>query len=149
LEGKLVACEKMWRGKLEAKDLEAVEVKARARQEFGDQVAVLRKENASLRLASSEATAKLENCQQGVLFGQQLQALDWEGDLLRELTAVRSSLEPLRQQVVDLQETDHFQRESAVRERAALQARVMELEADGQRQNEVIRSLEQRLVEGE
>jgi chaperonin cofactor prefoldin len=127
LESKLQAVEKAWRVKLEAKDLEVVEVKARARQDLSEQVTVLRRENAALRLASSEATVKLENYQQTALFSQQLDALDWEGDLLRQLTAVRSSMEPLRQQMTELQETDHYQREEAVRERAGLQARVLEL----------------------
>ncbi len=90
-------------------------------------MAVLRKENAALRLANSEATVKLENCQQSALFTQQLNALDWEGDLLRQLTAVRSSMEPLRQQMAELQDADHYQKEEAVRERAGLQARVLEL----------------------
>ena len=59
LETKLAACEKGWRAKMDAKEVEVVEVKARARQELGEQVAALRKENAALRVASSEAAAKL------------------------------------------------------------------------------------------
>lgn len=73
-----------------------MEVKARTRQELSEQLSVLRKENAALRLASNEAAAKLENSQQNTLFNQQMESLDWEGDLIKQLTAVRSSLEPLR-----------------------------------------------------
>jgi hypothetical protein len=38
---------------LESKELEVVEVKAKARQEFGEQISVLRKENAALKLTAS------------------------------------------------------------------------------------------------
>lgn len=92
-----------------------VEVKARARQELGEQVALLRKENSALRLNSSEAAAKFENSQQNALLSQQLESLDWEGDLIRQLTAVRSSLEPLRQQMAEINETDRYQQEEVVR----------------------------------
>lgn len=102
-----------------------------------------------MKLANSEAIARLENCQQGVAFGQQLQSMDWEGDLLREVTAMRNNLEPLRQQINELHHTDIYSRENAARERANLQARVLELEADVQRQTETIKSLEKRIIEGQ
>ena len=68
---------------------------------------------------------------------------------MRQLAAVRASLDPLHQQIAQLQETDLFQREEGARERAGLQARVLELEAERARQEEVVRSLERRVVEGQ
>lgn len=54
-----------------------IEIKAQARQEFSEQVALLRKENAQLRLTSSELALRLENAEKGAQWQQQQPSFDW------------------------------------------------------------------------
>jgi hypothetical protein len=52
---------------------------------------------------------------------------DWEAELLREMIAVKANLEPLRQQIGELQEMNFYEKEQSVRERTNLQTHVLEL----------------------
>lgn len=76
-----------------------IEIKAQARQEFSEQVALLRKENAQLRLTSSELALRLENADKGAQWQQQQPSFDWEAELVQEMIQVKANLEPLRQQI--------------------------------------------------
>jgi hypothetical protein len=127
LEAKLTSLDKNWRIKYEGKELEVIEIKAQARQEFSEQVTLLRKENAQLRLASSELALRLENAENGAQWQQQQPSFDWEAELVQEMIQVKANLEPLRLQIGELQELNLYDREQAIRERTALQARVLEL----------------------
>lgn len=46
------------------------------------------------------------------------------------MIAVKANLEPLRQQISELQELNIYEREQSVRERTNLHTRVLELEAE-------------------
>ena len=51
------------------------------------------------------------------------------------MIAVKSNLEPLRQQISELQELNIYEKEQAIREKANLRTQVLELEAEVERQN--------------
>ena len=53
--------DKNWRIKYEAKELEVIDIKALTRQEFTEQVSVLRKENSQLKLANNDLALRLES----------------------------------------------------------------------------------------
>lgn len=141
-----MSTDKNWRIKYEAKELEVIDIKALTRQEFTEQVSQLRKDNAQLRLANSDLALRLENAERSAQTGPAA-AWDWEADLVQEMIQVRANLEPLRQQIGELQELNLYEREQSVRERTTLHARVLELEAEAERQQETIRGMERRAVE--
>lgn len=147
LESKLTSTDKNWRIKYETKELEVIDIKALTRQEFTEQVTLLRKENSQLKLANNELALRLENVEKNAQFGQSLQSFDWEADLVQEMIQVKANLEPLRQQIGELQELNLYDREQSIRERTTLQARVLELEAETERQQETIRGMERRAME--
>lgn len=75
------------------------------------------------------------------------QKFDWETDLIQEMIAVKSNLEPLRQQISELQELNIYEKEQSIREKTNLRTQVLELESEVERQNETIKSLEKKIVE--
>jgi hypothetical protein len=148
LESKLMSSEKNWRIKHEAKELELIDIKALTRQEFTEQIALLRKENSSLKIANNDFSLKLENAEKNTQFNKNLQSYDWEADLVQEMINVKANLEPLRQQISEMQDLNVYEKEQAIRERTNLQTRVLELESESDRQNETIRGLEKKVMEG-
>lgn len=54
-----MSTEKNWRVKYEAKELEVIDIKALTRQEFTEQIALLRKENSSLKLINNDLALKI------------------------------------------------------------------------------------------
>ncbi len=100
--------DKNWRIKYEAKELEVIDIKALTRQEFTEQVAALRKENSQLKLTNNDLALRLENVEKTAQFGKQLQHFDWEADLVQEMIQVKANLEPLRQQIGELQELNLY-----------------------------------------
>lgn len=75
------------------------------------------------------------------------QKFDWEADLIQEMIAVKSNLEPLRQQISELQELSIYEKEQVIREKTNLRTQVLELEAEVERQNETIKGLEKKVME--
>lgn len=148
LENKLMNSEKNWRIKYEAKELEVIDIKALTRQEFTDQISLLRKENSAMKIANNDLALKLENIEKNAQFNKNLQNYDWEADLVQEMINVKANLEPLRQQINELQEFNIYEKEQSVRDRTNLQTRVMELEAEIERNNETIKGLEKKVLEG-
>jgi uncharacterized coiled-coil protein SlyX len=77
LESKSTTTEKNWRIKYEAKELEIIEAKSLARQEFSDQINQLRKENSSLKLSNNDLMQRLESADRSTQFNKNLQSFDW------------------------------------------------------------------------
>lgn len=99
--------EKNYKNKLENKELEVIEIKALTRQEFTEHIATIRKENSALKIANNDLLIKIESLEKNI--SQTLpQKFDWEADLVQEMIAVKSNLEPLRQQISELQELNIY-----------------------------------------
>lgn len=71
---------------------------------------------------------------------------EWENELIQDLVIVKSNMEPLRLQIAELQEMNFYEKEQNVRERANLQTRVMDLEADAERYSDIIKALEKKVI---
>ena len=67
---------------------------------------------------------------------------------MQEMINVKANLEPLRQQINELQEMNIYEKEQSIRDRTNLQTRVMELESEIERNNETIKGLERKVLEG-
>jgi DNA repair exonuclease SbcCD ATPase subunit len=147
LENKLMSTEKNWRVKLEAKEMEVIEIKAFTRQEFTDQISMLRKENSALKILNNDLSLKMESLEKNVHHNNNYQNYDWEADLVQEMIAVKANLEPLRQQISELQEMNFYEKEQSVRERTNLQTHVLELQSEVERQSETIKNLEKKILE--
>ena len=102
MENKNISTEKQWRNKLDTKELELIDAKSKIRQEFSEQISALRKENSNLKIGSNDLSIKLEAAEKNISYNHQPK-FDWEADLVQEMIAVKSNLEPLRQQISELQ----------------------------------------------
>lgn len=80
-----------------------------------------------MKIANNDLALKLENFEKNAQFNKNLQNYDWEADLVQEMINVKANLEPLRQQINELQEFNIYEKEQSVRDRTNLQTRVMEL----------------------
>ena len=85
-----------------------------------------------MKIANNDLTIKLETMEQNS--SDAPIKVDWETNLVQEMVAVKSNLEPLRQQISELQELNVYEKEQAIRERAHLRTQVMEFEAEVERQ---------------
>ena len=63
----------------------------------------------------------------GVIVPQQ--KFDWEAELVQEMVSVKANLEPLRQQISELQDMNIYEKEQSMRERTNLKTQVLELES--------------------
>jgi hypothetical protein len=108
LENKLATTEKTWRHKMDAKELDIIDAKSKIRQEFTEQVSALRKDNSALKVANNELLIKLDHADKNTTHNSEPQKFDWEADLVQEMIAVKSNLEPLRQQISELQELNIY-----------------------------------------
>ena len=57
------------------------------------------------------------------------QKFDWEAELVQEMVSVKANLEPLRQQISELQDMNIYEKEQSMRERTNLKTQVLELES--------------------
>ena len=57
------------------------------------------------------------------------QKFDWEAELVQEMVSVKANLEPLRQQISELQDMNIYEKEQSMRERTNLRTQVLELES--------------------
>jgi len=112
----LTLAEKNWRIKLETKELEVIDIKALTRQEFSEQISLIRKENTTLKLGNSDLSLKIESLEKIAHSSSRNNPnYDWEADLVKEMIAVKANLEPLRQQIGELQEMNFYEKEQSVR----------------------------------
>ena len=96
---------------------------------------------------NNQLMIKLENekSSSGNMIPQQ--KFDWEAELVQEMVSVKANLEPLRQQISELQEMNIYEKEQSIRERTNLRTQVLELQSQVERQNETIKVLESKLLE--
>lgn len=147
LQNKLLTSEKNWRIKYQAKELEIIEAKSFARQEFSEQINQLRKENSSLKISNNDLALRLESADRNTQFNKELQNFDWEAELVQEMVRVKANLQPLREQISEMQSLSQYEKEQAIRDRTNLQTRVLELEAEVERQNETIKNMEKKAMD--
>lgn len=143
LERKLAVNDKHWKCLVEEKELEGMEQRRALRAECVSELEQLRAENAQLRVENSSLSVRAES---GI--GANPEAgRDWEAELLGELLRMRQHLTPIGQQVEQMQADAGVEHQQLLRDRASLESRVIQLEAELEGQREGYQQLEGRLVE--